>query len=58
MALFFEFTPQCARRKLDTADIVREAIFRQFVPLLQVNQCRIEVCAAEEKSLENSEFPR
>ncbi len=27
MALFFEFMPQCAQKLLDTADIVREAIF-------------------------------
>jgi hypothetical protein len=29
MALFSECMPQCARKPLDTADIVREAIFRQ-----------------------------
>ena len=29
MALLFECTPQCARKLLDTADIVREAILRQ-----------------------------
>ena len=30
MALLFECTPQCARKLLDTADIVREAIFHQL----------------------------
>jgi hypothetical protein len=30
MALFYECTPQCAQKELDTADIVREAIFRQL----------------------------
>src|ERR1700674_1364245 len=30
MALLFECTPQCARKVLDTAYIVREAIYRQF----------------------------
>jgi len=30
MALFFECMPQCARKLLDTADIVREAMFRQL----------------------------
>jgi hypothetical protein len=29
MALFFERMPECARNLLDTADIVRDAIFRQ-----------------------------
>jgi hypothetical protein len=29
MALFFECMPQCAQKLLDTADIVRDAIFRQ-----------------------------
>jgi hypothetical protein len=30
MALFFECTLSCAQKLLDTADIVREAIFRQL----------------------------
>jgi hypothetical protein len=30
MALFSECSLQCARKVLDTADIVREAIFRQL----------------------------
>jgi len=30
MALFSEGSLQCARKLLDTADIVREAIFRQL----------------------------
>ena len=30
MALFFECVPQCAQKVLDTADIVREAMFRQL----------------------------
>ena len=30
MALFFECMPQCAQKLLDTADIVRDAIFRQL----------------------------
>ena len=30
MALFYECTQQCARKLLDTADIVREAIFRKL----------------------------
>ena len=30
MALLFECTPQCARKLLDTADIVREAMLRQL----------------------------
>jgi hypothetical protein len=30
MALLFECTPQCARKLLDTADIVREAIYQQL----------------------------
>ena len=29
MALFHECTLQCAQNELDTADIVRDAIFRQ-----------------------------
>jgi hypothetical protein len=29
MALFYECMPECARKLLDTADIVRDAIFRQ-----------------------------
>jgi hypothetical protein len=29
MALFFECMPPCARKLLDTADIVRDAIFRE-----------------------------
>ena len=29
MALFYECRPQCAQKELDTADIVREAMFRQ-----------------------------
>ncbi len=30
MALFHECTPQCAQKELDTADIVREAMFHQL----------------------------
>jgi len=30
MALFYECMLKCARKLLDTADIVREAIFRQL----------------------------
>ena len=30
MALFYECSPQCARKGLDTADIVRDAMFRQL----------------------------
>jgi hypothetical protein len=30
MALFFEPMPECARKPLDTADIVRDAIFHQL----------------------------
>jgi hypothetical protein len=30
MALLFERTQKCCRKQLDTADIVREAIFRQL----------------------------
>jgi hypothetical protein len=30
MALFSECTPQCAQKELDTADIVRDAWFRQL----------------------------
>jgi hypothetical protein len=29
MALFYECMPQCARRLLDTADIVRDAMLHQ-----------------------------
>jgi hypothetical protein len=29
MALLFECTPSCARKLLDTADIVRDAILQQ-----------------------------
>jgi hypothetical protein len=29
MALFYECTPKCAPKLLDTADIVRDAILRQ-----------------------------
>src|SRR5262249_40065522 len=32
MALCSECTPQCAPKELDTADIVREACFRQLSP--------------------------
>jgi hypothetical protein len=31
MALFSECMPKCARKLLDTADIVRDAIFRQLL---------------------------
>jgi hypothetical protein len=31
MALLFERTQKCCRKQLDTADIVREAIFRQLI---------------------------
>ena len=30
MALFFECMPMCARKRLDTADIVREGMFQQL----------------------------
>jgi len=30
MALFSECMPECARKQLDTADIVRDAIYRQL----------------------------
>jgi len=30
MALFFECMPQCARKVLDTADIVRDAMLRNL----------------------------
>ena len=30
MALFHECMPQCAQKELDTADIVRDAMFRQL----------------------------
>jgi len=30
MALFFERMLECARKPLDTADIVRDAMFRQL----------------------------
>ena len=33
MALFSECMPWCARKVLDTADIVRDAIFQQLCPL-------------------------
>ena len=33
MALFSEHMPECAQKVLDTADIVREAIFRQLADL-------------------------
>jgi hypothetical protein len=32
MALLFERTQKCCRKQLDTADIVREAIFQQLWP--------------------------
>jgi len=31
MALFFECMPECARKLLDTADIVRDAIYQQLL---------------------------
>ena len=31
MALFYECMPKCARKLLDTADIVREAIFASHI---------------------------
>jgi hypothetical protein len=34
MALFSECTDSCAQKLLDTADIVREAIFRQLSDLM------------------------
>ena len=34
MALFHECTPQCAQKELDTADIVREAMFQQLIQLI------------------------
>src|SRR5579859_5659931 len=34
MALFHECSPQCAQNELDTADIVREAMFRQLPQML------------------------
>jgi hypothetical protein len=39
MALFSECSPKCARKVLDTADIVREAMLRQL-PLPQVRAAR------------------
>jgi len=36
MALFSECSLKCARKKLDTADIVREAIYRQSSPLFKL----------------------
>ena len=33
MALFYECMLKCARKLLDTADIVRDAIFRQLTIL-------------------------
>ncbi len=51
MALFFECTDRYAQKLLDTADIVREAIFRQLtlkpyqrlacVPQLRLRGCRV-----------------
>ena len=35
MALFSECSLRCARKVLDTADIVREAIYRQLPPFHQ-----------------------
>ena len=44
MALFHECTPQCAQKELDTADIVREAIFQQriFVSRLSINESYLQ----------------
>jgi hypothetical protein len=36
MALLFERTQKCCRKQLDTADIVRDAIFRQLPALFQL----------------------
>ena len=33
MALFLECMPKCGRKVLDTADIVREAMFRQLAEI-------------------------
>jgi hypothetical protein len=35
MALFFECGQQCAQKVLDTADIVRDAIFRQLTATIE-----------------------
>ena len=35
MALFYECMLKCARKLLDTADIVREAMFRQSIRSLE-----------------------
>jgi len=55
MALFSECSLKCARKKLDTADIVRDAIFRQSIACSTVqlhdmpsfNRSVIAVCAWE-----------
>jgi hypothetical protein len=47
MALFFECMLSCARKVLDTADIVREAIFRQLPGKLLSNRLWTEVDIGE-----------
>ena len=42
MALFYECMLTCARKVLDTADIVREAIFQQLSLKHQRFICEIE----------------
>jgi hypothetical protein len=48
MALFHECTPQCAQKELDTADIVRDAIFQQVVVPTPINANMSILCSCEQ----------
>jgi hypothetical protein len=57
MALFYECMLKCARKLLDTADIVREAMFRQSTrrdgKILYLDDAGCRVCNADENDKEN-----
>src|SRR5215467_4849444 len=46
MELFYECTDSCAQKLLDTADIVREAMFRQFDATIALRSPYLTVNAA------------
>jgi hypothetical protein len=50
MALFFECMPLCAQKVLDTADIVREAMFRQSTQMRSQQVQRLEYDHAHNES--------
>jgi len=58
MALFYECMPKCARKLLDTADIVRDAIFRQLADVQAPSEDLEHKKAASGKAASYSCFDR